>query len=137
MKSFQDIRTKVNCTFTEILNASLDENHVAIIKEDSTRIEEHLRKLVSIVANNFKGERGNAYVNFSKKIKEVAVRESELQSIRDIEQELSSLRVQSQHLLEKNGRAEKLCEELCQRLGEAVTESNKVYLEIEKLKANN
>jgi hypothetical protein len=113
---------------------------IALIKEGKTRIEEHLRRLVSTVSSNFKGKSGNIFLQFSKETRKIAIRKSELRSISNLEQELCRLNVQHQDLEEKNESLQKRCDELYQSLLLAEKENNKlnkVYLENEKLKTEN
>jgi uncharacterized protein (UPF0335 family) len=125
LKSWYDFKFKsvdANPTFIDILNVFLGENYAILIKNGCTRIEDHIRRLTSMVKSSFRGLRGHAYITYGKQIKKISIRRTETQSIGEVEQELH-VQVEKNRTLEKeNERLREQCEETYQNLLEALFE---------------
>jgi len=148
LKTWHDVRQKAtSCTFIDLLNTSLAENHPVLIKRDCKRIEENLRRLASTAKSNFKGKQGRAYLAFSKATRSISIRHGEFRNgvhVVEVERELYDLKAEKKALEEENERLHKRCDELYQSLlkadelkkGSDETLSG-AYEAIEKLKAHN
>ena len=134
LKSWNEIKTTVSCTYIEILNSFLAENHAVL---DNKRIEELLRRIVGGVTAKFKGKRGRDFLKFSSQTRKIAIQKGELQRIGELKQEIDRLNSECQNLEETNETLEKRCRELYRDLLQAQTQTKKCFVEIEKLKEQN
>ena len=150
LKRWQDLKEQEafsstqNFCFVKLLNRFLGENHAILIRENSKRIEDHLRRIASSVKSNFRGKQGSAAKKFGSLSKRVAVRRGELRNATEIEYELSKLKEAKADLEAKNCTLNQRCEELYQCLLQAETlrtinneKLAKADSEIESLKKEN
>lgn len=142
LKSWQDFKEiHRNISFIALLNHFLGQKYAILIKQESERIEDHLRRLASSSKANFRGKQGSASVKFGKVVKRIAIRSGEVRYAAEIEHELSKLKDEKEDLEKKNASLDERFNELYQSLLEAEslrrTSDEKlsgVYSNIERLK---
>ena len=101
LKQWEDLKVgeRSNCiSFVDILNVILSQKYAVLIKKESNRIEEWLRRLTSAAKSNSYGKKGSTFAKFTKQTKSIAIRSSEIVKTRDLRNEICRLKTSNKAL---------------------------------------
>ncbi|PFX12788.1 hypothetical protein AWC38_SpisGene23193 [Stylophora pistillata] len=105
-----------------------------LANDESTRneISIHLSKLASTVVQLYKKTKGRATKDFHEKVKTFHVREGQVKSVRESQEEMESIRDKIKEWKAKHKNLEEETKEIYQEMIVSLTESNKVIGELQK-----
>lgn len=87
-----------------------------LLRENCNRVENHVRKLVSVTNSKLSAKRGRAYILCANSVKRIAIRRKETQHVSEINEKLDNLSTEREELQEQNKCLVEYCEELCKNL---------------------